>query len=103
MGARLSSLLMTRTTVTRRGHRTENRLHSAVTRWTNFKPHAKITVQVLNLTTRQLSTLPNSEGLWSPRWSPNGRFIAALSTDTRTLLIFDFVTQRWAPIADANF
>jgi eukaryotic-like serine/threonine-protein kinase len=63
----------------------------------------KITVQVLNLTTRQLSTLPNSEGVWSPRWSPNGRFIAALSTDTRTLLIFDFLTQRWTAVTQANF
>jgi eukaryotic-like serine/threonine-protein kinase len=62
-----------------------------------------ITVQVLNLTTRQLSTLPKSEGLWSPRWSPNGRFIAALSTDTRTLLVFDFRSQRWTELADANF
>ena len=38
---------------------------------------------------------PGSEGLWSPRWSPNGRYIAALSADFPGLKVFDFTTQRW--------
>lgn len=63
----------------------------------------KIAVQVLNLTTRQVSKLPNSEGLWSPRWSPNGRYLAALSNDTQTLLLFDFQSQTWNELAKANF
>jgi putative flippase GtrA len=31
----------------------------------------------------------------SPRWSPDGRFLAALSTDSQKLLLFDFKTQKW--------
>ena len=63
----------------------------------------RIAVQVLNLTTHEVSTLPKSEGLWSPRWSPNGRYLAALSNDTQTLLVFDFQSQKWTELAKANF
>jgi serine/threonine protein kinase len=63
----------------------------------------KIVVQVLDLTTHKTSTLPNSEGLWSPRWSPNGRYLAALSNDTQRLLLFDFQSKKWSELAKANF
>jgi Tol biopolymer transport system component len=38
------------------------------------------------------------EGVWSPRWSPNGRFIAGLNGDARGMKIFDFETQRWSEV-----
>jgi Tol biopolymer transport system component len=63
----------------------------------------EISVQILNLTKNDVSTLPGSEGLWSPRWSPDGHYIVALSTDTQTLLLFDFRSQKWAELAKANF
>jgi eukaryotic-like serine/threonine-protein kinase len=64
---------------------------------------AKLKIEVLNLATRQVSALPASDGFWSPRWSPDGRYIAALSTDTQTLLLFDFRSQKWTKLATANF
>lgn len=63
----------------------------------------QMAVQVLDLTTRRVSTLPGSEGFWSPRWSPDGHYVAALSTDTQTLLFFDFRTSKWTDLARANF
>jgi Tol biopolymer transport system component len=47
----------------------------------------------------QLSTLPGSTGLYSPRWSPDGRYVAALNSDSRSLMLFDFQTQKWEEIA----
>jgi hypothetical protein len=35
------------------------------------------------------------------RWSPNGRSLAALSFDSKRLLLFDFQTQKWAEIASS--
>ncbi len=56
-------------------------------------------VRVLDLETKQVSALPGSQGLWSPRWSPDGHHIAAMSNDGNTLLIFDFATKKWSELA----
>ena len=41
-----------------------------------------------------MSTTPGSEGFFSPRWSPDGRFIAAESDNGLSLKIFDLVKPR---------
>jgi serine/threonine protein kinase len=52
---------------------------------------------MMDMNTRQVSTVPGSEGLFSPRWSPDGRFLAAVvGADQTKLKIFDFQTQRWS-------
>ena len=52
---------------------------------------------MVDMNTRQVSTVPGSEGLFSPRWSPDGRFLAAVdSADQTKLMIFDFQTQHWS-------
>jgi len=50
---------------------------------------------MLDMKTHKLSTLPGSEGLFSPRWSPDGRYVAALSPDFTKVMLFDFQTQQW--------
>jgi len=52
-------------------------------------------IYLLNRRTRQLSTLPGSEGMFSPRCSPDGRYLAALSVDSRSLFLYDFRSQKW--------
>ncbi|MFL6351854.1 MAG: protein kinase domain-containing protein [Bryobacteraceae bacterium] len=66
-------------------------------------PGSKLAIHVLNLDTQQVSTLPRSEGLWSPRWSPDGRYIAALSNSVKSLLVFDFKSQKWTELTQAHF
>jgi WD40 repeat protein len=56
-------------------------------------------IRILDINTHQLSTLPGSTGLYAPRWSPNGRYIAAMTFDSRSLMLFDFETQKWEEIA----
>jgi Tol biopolymer transport system component len=70
---------------------------------TRLQTQAKLDIELANLTTRQVSGLPGSDGLWSPRWSPDGRYIAALSADAGTLLVFDFQSQRWTELGKASF
>jgi hypothetical protein len=47
------------------------------------------------LTTR----IPGSEGLAFPRWSPDGRFLAAVSEDTSVMKLLDLRTHRWSEVA----
>ena len=56
-------------------------------------------IQVLSLTTRAVETLPDSDGLFSPRWSPDGRWIATLSADQRSIKLFDTTERRWRDLA----
>ena len=53
-------------------------------------------MSVLDLRTHELSTIPGSDDLFSPRWSPEGRHIAALSSDSKRILLFDTKTQKWS-------
>jgi len=57
------------------------------------------TIRVLDLATHQVTTLPGSQGMFSPRWSPDGRYICAHSSDSTRLLVFDFQTQKWSELA----
>jgi serine/threonine protein kinase/Tol biopolymer transport system component len=57
------------------------------------------TIRILDISTNQVSTLPDSTGLYSPRWSPDGRYIAAMNFDSRILMLFDFQTQKWQELA----
>ena len=59
-------------------------------------------IRILDITTHQLSVLPGSQGLWSPRWSPTGRHILAMSNDGNKVLVFDFTTRAWTEMAQMS-
>jgi Tol biopolymer transport system component/DNA-binding winged helix-turn-helix (wHTH) protein len=65
---------------------------------TSTSPDGKRVLRILNLDTRQATTIPGSDGLFSPRWSPDGRYVAAASWDGGHLKIFDFKTQQWSEL-----
>ena len=52
-------------------------------------------ISTIDLMTKRVSPLPGSSGFFSPRWSPDGRHIAAITMAHRTLMLFDLSTQRW--------
>ena len=45
----------------------------------------KVAIQVLDLNSKQVSVFPGSENLYSPRLSPDGKHLAALSSDNKKL------------------
>jgi Tol biopolymer transport system component len=55
-----------------------------------------LSIRIFDLKTHKMEKVAGSDGLFSPRWSPNGRYIAALSPDNTTLKRFDFQTQSWS-------
>jgi len=71
--------------------------HSGMEDFVSTSPRA---VQVMDLKTRQISTLPGSEGFYSPRWSPDVRYIAALQVGPEVLQLYDVRTRQWTKLAD---
>ena len=57
------------------------------------------TIRILDVKSHQISLLPGSKGFYSPRWSPDGRYVVALPVDSHSLMLFDFAAQRWEEIA----
>jgi Tol biopolymer transport system component len=53
-------------------------------------------IRVLDLTSHEISNLPESQGYYSPRWSPDGRYIAAMSAKTDGIFLFDLRTRKWS-------
>jgi eukaryotic-like serine/threonine-protein kinase len=57
----------------------------------------------VDLRTKLVSGIPGSEGLYSPRVSPNGRYIVALDTpDQQKLMLFDEQKQQWSELVNRN-
>ena len=50
---------------------------------------------IMKLATHTLTTLPHSEGLYSPKWSPDGHYIAALTLEGKRLMLYDTKSATW--------
>jgi Tol biopolymer transport system component len=53
-------------------------------------------IRSIDLATHEVAVIPGSDGLFSPRWSPDGRYLAALNAQSTKLLLYDFKTQKWS-------
>lgn len=60
------------------------------------------TIRILDMATHKVSDVPGSKGLFSPRWSPDGRYLAAVNSAGTRLLLFDFQTQKWTELANGS-
>ncbi len=63
------------------------------------KDNANRTLDTVDVATGALQEIPNSNGLFSPRWSPDGRYIAALTLDQRQARLYTVATHTWTTLA----
>jgi hypothetical protein len=56
-------------------------------------------LRVEDISTHQFTTIPDSNRLWSIRWSPDGRYVEA-RRDGNSIVIYDFSKQKWTKIQD---
>lgn len=54
----------------------------------------------LSVATGEEQMILGSEGLSTARWSPNGRFIAALNVERRLVMLYDLEKEHWYKLAD---
>ncbi len=66
-------------------------------------PPNELGIFIINVKSRSVQKLAGSDGLWAPRWSPDGHYIVARSTDPRGLMLYDFRSHRWSRIADNTY
>ena len=60
-------------------------------------------IRIFDLESGKLATLPESEGLLEPRWSADGRYIAALNPKKKQVFLYDCKFETWSVLAEANF
>jgi Tol biopolymer transport system component len=68
----------------------------------NVDKLGKGAISSLDLKTRKVSTIPDSDGLFSPRVSPDGRYISALTISQGKLMLFDTNEKRWSSLAEGD-
>jgi Tol biopolymer transport system component len=61
-------------------------------------------IWVLDLKTRRAAEVVGSRQICCPRWSPDGRYIAAIQESPQQLgvTLFDFTTQKWQALSLGN-
>jgi len=52
-------------------------------------------IELFDVKTRKISKLPGSDGFFGPRWSPDGRYIVALSQDGNKLVLYNVKDHQW--------
>jgi serine/threonine protein kinase/Tol biopolymer transport system component len=62
-------------------------------------PAPQSVIRIVDVSTRRVTVVPGSQGLFSPRWSPDGRYIAAMPSGSQGLMLYDFKSQKWSPLA----
>jgi DNA-binding winged helix-turn-helix (wHTH) protein len=70
--------------------------HKVVFTW---KHAGEQETRILDLDSRQVTTVPGPNGMNGPRWSPDGRYLVAGALENIHLMVFDFKTQRWSELA----
>jgi Tol biopolymer transport system component len=59
-------------------------------------------IRILDVQTGKVSPLAGSQGMFSPRWSPDGRYLAAMTSDSSKLMLFDFQANSWKQIGSGT-
>ena len=60
-------------------------------------------IHILDLEDQTATDVPESNGFFSARWSPDGHYLAGLSLDSSKLALFDFSTQKWEEVVEGAF
>ena len=69
---------------------------------TGQPPAGETRLHKLDLKTGAVTVLPGSEGMFSPHWSPDGRYIAGLAGREWKLTLYDVGTRKQTPITETH-
>jgi serine/threonine protein kinase len=58
-------------------------------------PGEPLRIRVLDLATRQVSTMPGADGYFFPLWSPDGKYLAAVADNPARMVLYSAETAKW--------
>jgi Tol biopolymer transport system component len=61
----------------------------------NFARRELTYISLFHVDTRQTSQMAGSVGIFAPRWSPDGRYVAAISYDNNKMMLYDVKIGTW--------
>ena len=64
----------------------------------NVAASAKSNLCILDFASGNVAVIPGSDGLLVPHWSPDGRFIAAMTLDTMGMKLFNTSSGQWTAL-----
>ena len=67
--------------------------------WRLGHTEKKVEIKILNLVSNVVTSIPSDRQLYSPRWSPDGRYILAKPIDKQNLKLFELAKQRWKTLS----
>lgn len=56
----------------------------------------------VNLSSKRVQTITQSRGFNTPRWSPDGRYLAAVQWKPPALAVYEFSTEKWRHFPDTR-
>jgi serine/threonine protein kinase/dipeptidyl aminopeptidase/acylaminoacyl peptidase len=71
--------------------------------WLEYANAAGPNIHTVDVKTSQVSDVPDSENLFSPRCSQDGRYVAALSADSTKLMLYEVEKKKWSQLAESRF
>jgi len=57
---------------------------------------------VFDTNTHQAQKIPGPEGYWKSRWSPDGRYLVSVTSNNKTIGVFEWSSQKWTVIIHGN-
>ncbi len=61
------------------------------------KPHNE-GIRVVNLATRKISIMPDTQGFSLPSWSPDGRYLVAMTQQPSRMMLYSVETKAWTEL-----
>jgi Tol biopolymer transport system component/DNA-binding winged helix-turn-helix (wHTH) protein len=69
----------------------------------NVDPETHMALYLVNLRTGDATKLPGSDGFIGPRWSPDGKRIAATNDSNDTVMIYDLEKRQWTKTGSGTY
>jgi Tol biopolymer transport system component len=69
----------------------------------DLDPQANSSLYLLNLLTGDARKLPGSDGFIGPRWSPDGKHIAAANDPNNTVMMYDLDKRQWTKAGSGTY